>query len=443
MEKLLSTVLSRIVPSKTEQEKDKRMLDEIFRELRKFKIEPILVGSLAKKTDLAGDKDADIFIRFHKDVSRKELEERGLEIGKKLFVKLNAKYEIDYAEHPYVIGNYKGFKVEIVPCYDVVTPQSAVDRTPLHTEYVKGRVWDNEILRNEIRLLKKFMKGAGVYGAEAKVQGFSGYLTELLVLQYGTFERTLRNVAKWKHQEMLDPEHHWKDSQDLRFFFPDANLIVVDPVDKDRNVAASISKQKLSEFIIASRKFLQSPNEKFFFPKAKNALPKEKLWSKMKARETKILAIIFNHERINPNMLYAQLRKTKKSLEKNILDKGFKIMRSYEWSNDKNHSIILFEFLVWKLPKVEHRLGPLIISKEEDQAKFLEKYKNAYIEGDRYVVDKQRESSDASELLEKIAKDEHGFGKNLRNAKLKILKDKEILSFKDNEFLIFMSEIFK
>jgi tRNA nucleotidyltransferase (CCA-adding enzyme) len=38
------------------------------------------------------------------------------------------------------------------------------------------------------------MKGTGVYGAEAKVEGFSGYLTELLVINYGSFPKALEAV---------------------------------------------------------------------------------------------------------------------------------------------------------------------------------------------------------------------------------------------------------
>lgn len=443
MEKLLKEVLNEITPTKEEQEKETKIIEKIFSEIKKFKLEPILVGSLAKKTDLRSEKDIDIFIKFHKDVPRKELEQKAIEIGKKIFKKLKVRYEIDYAEHPYVIGSYKGYRVELVPCYDVLKPQSAVDRTPLHTSYIKEKVANNEILRNEIRLLKKFMKGINVYGAEAKIQGFSGYLTELLILYYGSFEKTLRNVANWKEQEVIDIEHHWKNSKDLKYFFSGATLIVVDPVDKDRNVAAAISKQKLSEFVFAARNFLQNPKKEFFFPKEKKPLKKEKILNIIRARGTKVAMLLFKHKRINPNVLYSQLRKTKKFIEKNLSENEFKIFRAYEWSDEKNSSCLIFEFSVWKLPNVEHHLGPKIFSNEKDQEKFLKKYKNAYIEGDRFVVDKERKFSNAIKLLDEICKKKDGFGKDLKNSKVKIFEDKKILSFKNRGFFIFLSEIFK
>jgi len=450
---LLKKVLKEILPTKEEEEKEEKIIEEIFHEIKnKFKgVEPILVGSLAKGTDLREDKDIDIFIKFHKDVPRNELEKKGLDIGKKIFKKLKAKYEIDYAEHPYIIGEYKGYKIEIVPCYDVTKPKSAVDRTPFHTEYIKGKIQDNEILRNEILLLKQFMKGIGVYGAEAKIQGFSGYLTELLVINYGSFERVLRYAAKWKIPKVIDIEHLWKENsiEDLKYFFPDDDLIVIDPIDKYRNVAAAVSKQKLSEFIIAARKFSQEPKKEFFFPRQKKPLPEEKLWKKISSRETKIIVLFFTHKkRINPNILYSQLRKTKFYIEKEVEDKGFKILKKGEWSDDKNKkSALIFEFLIWKLPKIEHHIGPFIAnSKIEDQDKFLKKYKNAYIEGDRWVVDKKREFPNVITLIKKILKEKKGFGKDLKRekeTKVKILQDKEIFKVKDKEFLIFLREFFK
>ena len=96
-------------------------------------------------------------------------------------------YEIRYAEHPYVHGIVKGVEVDVVPCYrlkDASRIKSAVDRTPFHHEWLKDRIKGKE---NEVRLLKGFLKANGLYGAEYKVRGFSGYLCELLIMFYGSF----------------------------------------------------------------------------------------------------------------------------------------------------------------------------------------------------------------------------------------------------------------
>ncbi|MBS7613865.1 hypothetical protein KEJ48_06465, partial [Candidatus Bathyarchaeota archaeon] len=42
----------------------------------------------------------------------------------------------------------------------------------------------------------KFAKGIGVYGADIKTGGFSGYLCELLIVSYGDFIKTVESASK-------------------------------------------------------------------------------------------------------------------------------------------------------------------------------------------------------------------------------------------------------
>ena len=41
-------------------------------------------------------------------------------------------------------------------------------------------------------------------------------------------------------------------------------MVAVDPVDKNRNVAAALTLQKMSEFIVAAGNFLENPSEEYF-----------------------------------------------------------------------------------------------------------------------------------------------------------------------------------
>ena len=85
MKEILNKVLARIVPTEEEHRREVELVEKITTRLREYKVSPVLVGSNAKNTDLRGDKDIDIFIRFPVNTSRRRLEERGLEIGKDLF----------------------------------------------------------------------------------------------------------------------------------------------------------------------------------------------------------------------------------------------------------------------------------------------------------------------------------------------------------------------
>ncbi|MEM4142433.1 MAG: nucleotidyltransferase domain-containing protein, partial [Thermoplasmata archaeon] len=183
----IKDVLERIKPTEEEQkfllENAEDIISKIKLNLIGVDADPILVGSLAKGTNLK-DTDVDIFIRFSTKYDRSYIEEKTIEIGKKILEST----EINFAEHPYIKGKYRNLLFEIVPCYrieDSIRKITSVDRTPLHTEFVIRNL--KEWQKDEVRLLKQFLKGLGIYGAEAKIDGFSGYLTELLIIKYGKF----------------------------------------------------------------------------------------------------------------------------------------------------------------------------------------------------------------------------------------------------------------
>ena len=149
-----------------------------------------LVGSYSKGTYLS-DPDLDLFIMFPPETPRSELVDTGLRIGEDVLHGTRM-----YAEHPYTSAVFEGVDVDLVPnihIKDTSHLETAVDRTPFHTEYLLSHMKEGQA--DQIRLLKKFMKGVGTYGAEPIVRGFSGYLCEILVLRYGTFRGVIEAAA--------------------------------------------------------------------------------------------------------------------------------------------------------------------------------------------------------------------------------------------------------
>jgi tRNA nucleotidyltransferase (CCA-adding enzyme) len=188
-----------------------------------------------------------------------ELESAGLEVGKKVL----DEWELKYAEHPCVHGKISGYETDIVPCHKVKSATgilSAFDRTPLHTTYIKQKLKGTEL--NQVRLLKQFLKGTSAYGAGDNVNGFSGYLCEILILKYGNFLGLLKQAMGWKENERIILE----GSSKAEF---DPPLVVIDPVDLNRNVAASVSRENFELFRKAAKAYLEQPGLKFFFPPKK------------------------------------------------------------------------------------------------------------------------------------------------------------------------------
>ncbi|WP_054857568.1 hypothetical protein [Vulcanisaeta sp. JCM 16159] len=148
-------------------------------------------------------------------------------------------------------------------------PLTAADRTPLHTEFIKSKLGQRN---TDVRLLKAFFKSVGIYGAEIKVQGFSGYVSELLVIHYGSFINVIKAISNWPIKHVfIDMTGTYNERDAVRKF--KSPVIIIDPVDPNRNAAASISRDVLSMAIAASREFLRNPRKEFFMKIHKVAKP--------------------------------------------------------------------------------------------------------------------------------------------------------------------------
>lgn len=381
LDELLNEVLARVKPS-AEEERHMRsvareVIDKVDASAREMGLDvyAIHVGSTARNTWLRGKKDIDVFLMFPPATPREKLEEDGLKLARAI----SPRFEERYAEHPYVTALYKGLDVDLVPCYRVSDPskiQSAVDRSPFHNQYVKEHI---DGLYDEVRLLKQFARGVGVYGSELRTQGFSGYLCELLVLKYGSFMGVVEHGASFKPGMVIDILGRMDGSVE----HPDP-LVVIDPVDPRRNVASALSEQKFCEFIDACRNFLEAPSLDFFFPPPVEPIKKGALEGLLASRGTLLVAITFKTPDIVEDTLYPQLRKAEGSVVRLLERHEFRAYWSDVWSN--NTSALVLEMLVWKLPAIERHMGPPIQEREHCE-KFKEKYPAAYVMGCRYVVD--------------------------------------------------------
>ncbi|MDO5844146.1 MAG: CCA tRNA nucleotidyltransferase, partial [Methanocorpusculum sp.] len=259
-------VLARVKPDEVERrevsEMGKKLTDAVQ---RLAGVPAMMTGSAARGTWVKGDKDIDIFMLFSPELSREELQVKGLDAAYAVVREYNGTAEEKYAEHPYLNAVIEGFDVDLVPCYHVASTKDmkcAVDRTPFHTRYLLDRLGD---LKDDVLLLKQFAKGGGVYGSDLMTGGFSGYLCELLILNYGGFENFIEAASKYRYGEVVDLEKYYPDKKSVKKIFKEP-LIVIDPTDKDRNVAASLTPTRFSEFMELARDYCESPSEAYFIP---------------------------------------------------------------------------------------------------------------------------------------------------------------------------------
>jgi tRNA nucleotidyltransferase (CCA-adding enzyme) len=442
-EELKSTVLEKIKPTEAEikallsvQNELASMITEAARKLGISDVFPKMVGSAARGTWLSGTHDIDVFISFPEETSRQELESSGLAIARYV-AGFSEQVEDRHAEHPYLHVVFRGFDVDLVPCFRVASAcqiKSAVDRTPFHNEFVKTRIKGCE---DDVLLLKQFMRGGEVYGSELKTQGFSGYLTELLIIYYGSFEKTIQAACSWKPGEKIDIMQHAEIAHE-------EPLVMIDSTDPKRNVAAALSLDKFCIFIDHCREFLANPGMEFFFPHPLLPVEDSEILEIFRKRKTGQLAIVFKTPDVVEDVLYPQLYKAEEAAVNLLKDYDFSVVKSGVWSG-KKQSVLLLELISNTLPNVKKQIGPPVWVKSHAE-RFKARYKDrenvfsGYIENGRYVYEIQRKYTSAKQVLEKQLKN-CSLGKHVQesiNNGFEILDDAEICKLKAPGFKVFL-----
>ena len=417
------------------------------------------VGSVAKNTWLRGKSDIDIFISFPIDTDMDYLKEKGLDIAYKTNDALDGNPSEHYASHPYLTCDIDGFEVDIVPCYAIGEGQSiisAVDRTILHTKYIQRHLRKEQ--EDEVLLLKKFMDAVGTYGSEFKTGGFAGYLCELLILKYGTFEKTLRAAQNWKKHTEIDLEGYGTAGNAI---FKDDPLVFIDPTDKNRNVGAALRMERYVDFIVASRNFLAIADDndldekireekiiEFFKPLQKEHLSNKSneeivqyLIDSFKDRETQTLLIRFPIPDMPADALHPQLLKTIQSICEKIEMEEFSVFKYDYWTDEEKYVIFTIELNVFKQGKYYIHKGPKVWPKKACD-NFKEKWNDHRYPLDEFMVlTRERQFKTAKEFIIHILNEENihmiKVGKNIRES---ICNDYILLEIDD--FLIDLDKYF-
>ena len=177
-------------------------------------------------------------------------------------------------------------------------------------------------------------------------------------------------------------------------------LIVVDPVDKNRNAAAALSREKWIFFKEISKKYLRKPAEDFF---VKERITAEALQKKYKGKGVLLLITILPTEG-KEDAVGAKLLKVFEFLREKL--QAFDL-RHGGWVWDKGQEA-LFYFVAKKkeLPKEEVRLGPPLKMKEF-VADFKRKNKNHFVEEGRIKAKVKVEHPLLKDFVNVLLKEEY------------------------------------
>jgi len=353
MNSILNYAKKEAAPSKKLQQKKQRIAkkacDLVNKCIEKY---PQVIGfefggSYAKGTWVSekpvDNVDIDIFVKFNKKTSEKDFRNIGTKIGFESLKKY--KPYTRHAEHPFVEAIIDGTRVNVVPCYDVNKGewQSATDRSIYHTKFMKQKL--SSSMKEDVRILKKFLQHIEVYGAEIAKEGFSGYVAEVLIFYFSSFEKTIKKISELEKGQVIGKSTKKFDSP----------IVIIDPVDNNRNLGTAISIDNLGKFVLASRVFLKKPSKKFFKKPISKCIMKN---------NDKIVIVQFRFKDRSDDIIWGQIKRASNALKTQLELGGFTVLRNSSTKDEKENAALVFLLHAKKIENSLVRSGPEISSKE-------------------------------------------------------------------------------
>lgn len=411
---ILQNVIRKITPPHVEKNAlDKAILKfktKLSPSLKSYGTKVFIGGSLAKQTLIKRDTnyDIDVFILFpytrfkNKSKELSKFLEQALKYSKIRYITLKG-------SRNYFQVKLKNLILELIPILAIKKANQALnitDISPLHVSYVLSKIKKNKKLADEIKLAKAFCYAANCYGAESYIRGFSGYALEVIVSHYGSFLKFLKAALKWDMKEkiIIDPEHYYKSRKQLFEEMNEAKLhspvILVDPVQRDRNAAAALSYETLKRFIETIKKFLANPSEYYFF---KKKIDIEKLKNVAKRSKAKVIILKALSSKDKIDVAGAKLKKFYEFIYFLMKTNGFKILQREFDFNEKTF-LATFYFILKEPPQNYIIRGPPLSVPEKYQKTFKKRWPKAFVKNNRLWAKAKREVSNVHKLLKTISK---------------------------------------
>lgn len=438
---VLDRALKEIIPTTKEIEKYNYIIQKLItlldKRAKEINIEYRFIepqGSTGiKQTQLKNASDIDLFIgidlepykddKLTKSKFKQKVKSAFRELCERWIIKAVEGNEFKnivllYAEHPYVSTDYidsEGkIEIDIVLCFDLTNeylmehgPITAVDRTPWHTRFVRDNLSEEQ--KNHVRLLKQFFKSNYSYGDKSPVGriGFIGYSAELLIYHYKNLISLFENFNELPKHPIDSFDRPANKLKKINRFVNDF-MILIDPTDKNRNVAAAISYKSYVFCKNQVKQFLKTPNISFFQLKPIPFIDLKSLKNEEICQNIFIIECITQNSEVH----YTELRDKLYSFGDNIRKKGKienskaprfgKIYFEVFFEADKETYSISFYCENPTISSIYKRRGPPI--RNTSHANQFKKKNPEYFEEDNYLcVNETRRYTEFIDFLESNA----------------------------------------
>ncbi|MBS3159218.1 nucleotidyltransferase domain-containing protein [Candidatus Woesearchaeota archaeon] len=354
----MNQILKKIKPTKTEEELLKKKINSFLRVMKGVK--SVIGGSVAKGTWLKNNYDVDVFVKFR---NNNNLSNRLEKILKARFDNI----ERIHGSRDYFQVHFMGLNFEVIPILDIKKSSNAkniTDISPLHVLWIKKNI---NGLEDDVRLAKYFCKIQEVYGAETYIKGFSGYVLEILIIKYGGFINLLKAVKNWNNEKIIGTGNIPKSKYSA--------LIVIDPVQNNRNAAAALSSESFQRFKNAAINYLANFSDEFFIIK------KIKM-SEIKKNDLVLKVYCLDGKR---DVIGVKLLKAYQWLINSLEKEGFVVSQKNWYWNKKKYALMWFNVKNKVLSKYKIKHGPPI-NKNNECKKFKAKYTSVKTSNERLYV---------------------------------------------------------
>ena len=194
--------------------------------------------------------------------------------------------------------------------------------------------------------------------------------------------KLVKGIANWGEKTYIGDK---KLIEKLNISKKLSPLILIDPVDKNRNAAAALSYEKYKKFIDACREFLKKPGKELFIGKKFDEKEIAKRFFGKKILFFEVIPLKGKKDVVGAKILKC-FNYVKMNFEKN----GFKVLDSNWTWNDR--ALVYFVFDKKDLSDTKVHYGPPV-GKVKSAKDFIRKWKKYDVKEDRdklYVVIKRK-----------------------------------------------------
>ena len=179
----------------------------------------------------------------------------------------------------------------------------------------------------------------------------------------------------------------------------DTPIVITDPIDSERNLAAAISVENIGKFIMNCRAFQINPSLKFF-RKSKSKISK--------SNQENLLVVKFDFKPRSPDIIWGQTKRVTSALATQLKIGGFNVLRSTGYTDEKKEAYLLFLLESTKIPEKYTKIGPDFF-RENDCRSFISKNRSKaelmWIGENRKVISlEKRKNSDVVKFISDFLK---------------------------------------